>query len=473
MRCVLTAMLLTLGLTATAPAQDRFIVGRKLVAFENAWDSHPDAAARKRTLPPLKRALGHFFGGKFAEAARSLDEARHALESAQPADGAVRWADSLAVIPGARLTEPGLLEARIARIYDPAVAAPGRVEIKLLLDGADGVTRELTKTDVTSTTKLIALPCGQLPDGDHSLRTVFAIDGTEIAGGVQTLSIAKDAKARLQRLRPLAREQLGREPLGVETLTLLAHGERLQRLLDYMSFETNFPAERLLREAEELAKLPKGGTYYDGKRPGQFWLTLPIRGGKHAPIRIDVPPEAKASKPIPLVIALHGMGGSENLFFDAYGHGEIVRQARRRGWMVVATRADGLFAAPPVVDVIDELSRRYPIDKSRVFLVGHSMGAAQAVSLAKLHPERWAGVACLGGGAAIKVSDPLKKVPFYIGAGTEDFLLAGCRGLAKALKDSGVETVKMHEFPEVEHITIVQVALPEVFEWFESLPRAR
>src|SRR4051794_26259965 len=68
-----------------APAQvERYDTGRKLIAFEIAWDAQPDAAARKRTLPHLKTALTNFFAGRFGEAAGHIDAARHALTSAEP-----------------------------------------------------------------------------------------------------------------------------------------------------------------------------------------------------------------------------------------------------------------------------------------------------------------------------------------------------------------------------------------------------
>lgn len=39
------------------------------------------------------------------------------------------------------------------------------------------------------------------------------------------------------------------------------------------------------------------------------------------PIRILVPRGLDINKPVPIVFALHGAGGTENLFFDGYGNG--------------------------------------------------------------------------------------------------------------------------------------------------------
>ena len=123
---------------------------------------------------------------------------------------------------------------------------------------------------------------------------------------------------------------------------------------------------------------------------------------------------------------MHGAGGSENLFFDGYGDGAIVDECRSRGWIVVSPRTDG-FGLLPVKELVQALAKNYPIDRGRVFLVGHSMGALQVTAAVQAHPDFYAAVAALGGGGVAKPSDALKKLPYYVAAGSEDFALAGVR----------------------------------------------
>lgn len=155
------------------------------------------------------------------------------------------------------------------------------------------------------------------------------------------------------------------------------------------------------------------------------------------------------------------------MFFESYGHGAIVDRCRERGWLLVAPRSTA-FGTLPVAEIVDELARLYPIDQKRVMLVGHSMGAGQAVALASSEPARYAAVAALGGGGSVKSGPGLRDLPFFVGIGSEDFALKASTDLAATLQRAGVATVVLREYPNIEHLAIVQVALPDVFRFFDE-----
>jgi pimeloyl-ACP methyl ester carboxylesterase len=243
----------------------------------------------------------------------------------------------------------------------------------------------------------------------------------------------------------------------------------LDKFAEGATLETDYPLSVLLKEAEAItAAQGAGQTYFDRSRTGQHWLTVALPGGGKAVARVQVPEEAVKGTKMPLVLALHGAGGSENLFFDAYGVGAIKRYCAERGWMLVAPRSNGMGGGQ-TEQLVDELARVYPIDRKKVLVVGHSMGAMQAVGMASRSPERYAAVAALGGGGMVQATPALSAVPFYVGVGTDDFALAGARGLHEALKRADVRSVSYHEFEAVEHLAIVQAALPEVFAFFDKV----
>ena len=124
-------------------------------------------------------------------------------------------------------------------------------------------------------------------------------------------------------LLPVRLAAPGSSATSTDRATLHALGELLALLAERHTLETDYPAARLLAEAEALAQaIAAKERFYGPPRTGQFWLSLVIDGGT-APVRVFVPDAVKAGKPVPLVVALHGAGGTENLFFDAYGNGKI------------------------------------------------------------------------------------------------------------------------------------------------------
>src|SRR5207248_2774587 len=129
-------------------------------------------------------------------------------------------------------------------------------------------------------------------------------------------------------------------------------------LADRKTLETNYPATRLLREAAAVLKaIQEGKPYYTPRRAGQFWLSLP-RGLLTDPVRVQVPREAATGTALPLVVAMHGAGGSENMFFDGYGDGLVARLCADRGWLLVTTRTPllALGGRPDVVGIVDSLA---------------------------------------------------------------------------------------------------------------------
>jgi dienelactone hydrolase len=163
------------------------------------------------------------------------------------------------------------------------------------------------------------------------------------------------------------------------------------------------------------------------------------------------------------VVALHGLGVGADAYFEAYGAGRIVKECADRGWVLVAP--EGGLAAPPVAAILEKLAERYPLDARRVFLVGHSVGAGQALALAAT--GKFAGVAALGGGGKAAKPEAFAGLPTFVGVGDADSLaLAGARALRKSL--AGAKRVTYREYEGVEHLVIVREALPDAFEVFDA-----
>jgi hypothetical protein len=473
-RTLAIVLLLPLLTPLAAPAQfnflsnvDRFELGQRLRAFEIALENQTDEKARLRAIKPLKNLSVIFFSGQLGEAARMLDRARLALASDKDPEPAQLYAETLSIRPSSVLLDGKAAELplKVLAYYAPQGPLPARLQVRVRVASMDGKTLAgpvaLLLDGVPFEDKL---PLKNLPEGDHALQSEVLLENKVVVRWEQTLSVVRDRDARVKALEEGVKALPDNPSTDQESLRNLA--EMLSALRRDKAQETNFPAARLVKEAEAcLEALRAGKPFYGQKKVGQFWLRMPLKPSVLA-LRLQAPEAAARGEPLPLVIALHGAAGSENMMFDGYGNGLVARLCAQRGWLLAAPRE-----AVPTPALIDEIARLYPVDRRRVFVVGHSLGAASAVSAAQSYPDCFAAVAALGGGRSIKGSDALKKAAFFVGCGTEDFALGGARSLHASLKKAEVAKVKYHEYPDLEHLVIVQLALRDVFAFFEEVSR--
>lgn len=191
--------------------------------------------------------------------------------------------------------------------------------------------------------------------------------------------------------------------------------------------------------------------------------------------------DMKSQSGVPLIVVFHGAGES---YLNA------VKRFRREGAEVLSDFA--VIAVPDrerpfdyrtenftVYDeLIDKLVQSYPVDPTRIYLLGNSIGAAYARAFAMLYPSRgWAGL--------IMVSSPPPKIywvekverstfpsVFYIMGGKDRFLdkvlfnsnleILNSKGISSTLY---VDPPVAHEFrPEWNE---------KIFEWITKMEAQR
>ncbi len=447
---MLAAVLLATATLLPQQADARYELGWRLKALESAWMGERDVAVRARLLGHWRDATRGFFEGRTGEAARALDAARGGL-----AGGAAAWCDALALVPEARLLDARRdeLELVLEAVYD--APRPERFELGL----AGSAWRQTVERLPWRGTVPIATGAG-------ARVLVFEFDGGAHGRGRRELcwSAVEELEERLVELAAA----LARVPRPDTLASATARG--LLQLLEELAWEpageTDLPAAKLLSQAEACLAAAASGARWPEPAPGaELHLWVPL-GDARLPIRLRAP-SAPADGPRALVLALHGAGGSENLFFEGYGAGAIVALCEARGWILVAPR---LAPVEPfdAAALVDALAAFLPVDRGRVFLVGHSMGAMQASAALNAAPGLARAAALLAGAGGIRAPAAWRELPVFLAAGEHDFGRRGVESMHEALLSQGAQRAVYRSYANTEHLTVVGEALPDVFAFFDE-----
>lgn len=442
---------------------DRYELGLRLRAFERRLDSVTDEARRVAAFAALDRAVQAFFRLDTMAVAKAIDDADCALAGGDWSL-AKQYAHSLQWQLQARLAAAGdaVVESKLSVAYRIENEDFEPVDWSLVVR-VPGVDKAMV-IPLDELPQTVSIPLLGVPAGDHMLKWSLVQGEQVLLEREQALSVVADLAVRMAGLAKAQKLAKAQDPATIESKTLPSLVKMLKGMQRRRAAETILPGDEILAEAEALSAWfsgPKVSGFYGSHRPGSFRLRIPV-GKRTVSVRMFIP---KVVAKAPLVVALHGAGGSENLFFDGYGDGRVVDLGAERTWLVVAPRLT--LGSLDCAALVDALAQRFPVDTKRVLMVGHSMGAMQAIANAVQAPERYRAVAALGGGGRVRRSEELKKLRFFVGVGTKDFARAGANGLHRALEAAGASS-DFREYAEVEHLAIVQLALADVFRFFDQ-----
>lgn len=205
------------------------------------------------------------------------------------------------------------------------------------------------------------------------------------------------------------------------------------------------------------------------------------------------PKQVEEGKKYPLVVFLHGAGerGDDNQAQLKHGASEFITQENREKYPCFAIfpqcpknqawanidRTDGkpvLEEEPSralgmVIDLVNEMKDQLPIDQSRIYITGLSMGGYGTFDAIERHPDLFAAALpiCGGGDSSQKHVTSIKDLPIWIFHGGADKVVPPerSREMVESLKQIGA-TPKYTEYPGVGHDSWTQTYKnPEVFAW--------
>ncbi|MCU0276775.1 MAG: prolyl oligopeptidase family serine peptidase [Acidobacteria bacterium] len=263
--------------------------------------------------------------------------------------------------------------------------------------------------------------------------------------------------------------------------TGLSFGQKAPTLLpgDPNSDERWAPIELFKKQAPPLAVLYEAGTYRDAK-------------GEVMPYRL-FKPKTEPGRRYPLVLFLHGSGGSgtDNLkqLERANWFGGLVwalpDNQRRHPCFVVAPQSNENW--PPVrlrdgqlpeillgpgrdrlaIEIVEKLAAELPVDRSRIYVTGHSMGGAGTWHVLAERPDLFAAGVPVCGRAHPATLKKLIRMPIWNFHGELDKIepVATSRDIIAELRRLGGQPL-YSEYPGVEHNVFMWVYTePALVEW--------
>jgi poly(3-hydroxybutyrate) depolymerase len=365
----------------------------------------------------------------------------------------------------------------------PAAATPPPVVKDL--GTFDGVSRDLRESPFS-----VDLDLNGIADGTYQL-SIEVRDSNEAVGTAALIvSLRKGLDDLVARLENEAKSA----PAAVRP-DILYPVDRM-RLVNRGRLELRtFDPERDFAEAEAIAAAVKAGKDPFASRTGDFKRHYLLESaGEIMPYRLYVPTSYAQGKTYPLIVALHGLGGTEDSFFTNYD-GVYPKLAEERGYIIAAPlgyRVDGSYGwglgQPPadpntrrvqerseedVIQVLHRVRQQYRIDENRIYLMGHSMGGIGTWKIAPKFPDIWAAIGPIAGNGNPATLERIRHIPQIVVHGDADATVnvQGSRAMVAKAKELGI-TVNYIEVPGGSHSGVVAPNAAAIFDFFDAHAKA-
>jgi poly(3-hydroxybutyrate) depolymerase len=391
--------------------------------------------------------------------------------------------------------------ARLEQIYRPSIALERRLSARVTLRprgapgtaaaAADAVVKDIgtlegVSRDLVESPFPIEADVSGVADGFYQVSVELLDQSRSLGTATLGISLHKGLDALVARLEQSAASLAG--PARDEVLSPVDRIRNVNRgRIELRTVDVS--AE--LKGAEAVARAARNGNDPLRGRTGDLERHYKLEpAGEIMPYRLYVPTTYTRSRAFPLIIALHGLGQTEDSFFDAYGK-TLPKLAEQRGYIVAAPlgyRVDGFYGwgvAPPPDDVVarrrQELSEQdvmevgkqvralYTIDESRIYLMGHSMGAIGTWRIASRYPDIWAALGPFSGFGSPATAERVRHIPQFVVHGDADptVNVQGSRSMVEELKKLG-GVVKYIEVAGGDHTSVVAPNLSAMFDFFEE-----
>lgn len=211
--------------------------------------------------------------------------------------------------------------------------------------------------------------------------------------------------------------------------------------------------------------MPRTDFAWQTRREEGFYTSI-VEAPESLPVRTFLPMGYEPNYPYPLLVFLHGDGGSEEQVL------RLAPRVSRRNYIAIGLRGPEVIGERPdgrvccgwgsdgqyqqtledyLVRAVEETRRTYHVHSERIYLVGVCEGATEAYRLALSMPERIAGVIALNGelphgGPLFRMAE-IRGLKAFIGHGIANVAvpLSIAKKNARLLYTAGID-IRMHTY---------------------------
>ena len=133
------------------------------------------------------------------------------------------------------------------------------------------------------------------------------------------------------------------------------------------------------------------------------------------------------------------------------------------------TRRSQQASEDDVMQVLQQVKQQYKIDESRIYLMGHSLGAIGTWKIGPKFPDVWAALGPIAGSGNAASLERIKHIPQIVVHGDDDRTVnvQGSRTMVAKMKELGIEH-KYIEVPGGSHSGVVAPNLAAIFQFFDE-----
>jgi len=272
-----------------------------------------------------------------------------------------------------------------------------------------------------------------------------------------------------------------------------------------MQYGCAINAQDQIRESQALAKsvASPGDPQWRAKGDLHRKYHFPAANAD-MPYRLYIPTSWDGKSQLPLVLILHGAGADENMYVDM-NNKQLIHLSEQHGFILVSPlgytrmgaygtplRLPAVFGNPEtaakqraavsadqektlelsekdVINVLEIVLGEYPVNRSSVFLAGHSMGSGGTWYLGAKYAQYWTAIAPMSGPFVDESNYPwdnIRKMPIFMTEGTGATpSLVGSKAMLAWMKERGFKI----EYMEVnaDHGGMIPLVLPSIFDFFD------